>query len=209
MVAVHTHHAPPVLPARSLEDEDQRVYMTGLRWRDYEILLAIRGEKATPRMTYRRGVLELMSPSHFHERVKTTLARLLETWSMERGVRLYGYGSWTLKDSSLDRGLEPDECYVLGTPEKTERPDLAIEVVKTSGGMDKLELYEKLRVGEVWIWEEGQLTAHVLGDAGYEQTAASRLLPDVDLGLLASLAAEPDQVDAVLRLRDSLREVAP
>ncbi|MEG4506483.1 Uma2 family endonuclease [Microcoleus sp. F6_B4] len=34
-------------------------------------------------------------------------------------------------------------------------PDLAIEVVFTSGGIDKLQLYKRLGIPEVWFWEDG------------------------------------------------------
>ena len=80
------------------------------------------------RMTYLRGALELMSPSRLHEDVKTRLARLLELWALERDVPLYGYGSTTFRVEPRERGLEPDECYVVGQP-MAEVPELAIEVV--------------------------------------------------------------------------------
>jgi len=44
--------------------------------------------------------------------------------------------------------LEPDECYLVGDQDKSA-PDLAIEVIGTSGGIDKLEIYRRLDVGEV------------------------------------------------------------
>lgn len=58
------------------------------------------------------------------------------------GVALEGVGSWTLKDSDEERGAEPDECYLIGrAPESDDdRPDFAIEVVWTSGGIDRLEV---------------------------------------------------------------------
>ncbi len=50
------------------------------------------------------------------------------------------FGSWTLKDASLRRGAEPDECYVLGGTSKGV-PDLVLEVVWTSGAFHKVALY--------------------------------------------------------------------
>ena len=54
-------------------------------------------------------------------------------------------GSWTLKSKKHKRGAEPDECYIFGK-KKTNRPDLAIEVEWSSGGIDKLDVYRKLGV---------------------------------------------------------------
>lgn len=199
MVAAEQRTPDVRSPTPGPQDGEQRVYLSGLRWKDYEILLAIRGDNPRPRMTYREGVLELMSPGRFHETIKKNLARLLEMWAFQRRVRITGYGSWTLKDEAVDRGVEPDECYILGPdPERRDRPDLAIEVVYTSGGIDKLDVYDKLGVDEVWIWRDGALTAwrrRSEGD-GYDRVEASVLLPDCDLALLAELATR-DQNDAL------------
>jgi Uma2 family endonuclease len=129
---------------------DQRVLLHGVQWRDYEALLAMRGESSGVRIAYLEGVLELTSPSRDHERIKTKLARLVETYSDELGLGLEGYGSWTLKKEKEERGLEPDECYSIG--HAGEGPDLAIEVVWTAGGLDRLEIYRGLGVREVWVW---------------------------------------------------------
>ena len=93
-------------------DIDQRVYLGGTLWADYERLLAVRGESAVPRITYLAGEIELLSPSTRHEWLKKVLARLVETWSEEAEVPLNGYGSWTVKRADRERGLEPDECYM-------------------------------------------------------------------------------------------------
>jgi len=36
------------------------------------------------------------------------------------------------------------------------------EVVWTSGGIDKLEIYRRLGVGEVWRWKDSRIEIHVL-----------------------------------------------
>ena len=84
-----------------------------------------------------------------------------------RGIDLYGIRSWTIREKLEERGLEPDECYSLGTELPAERPDLAIEVVWTSGGIDKLDIYRKLGVPEVWIWHREKITVHALRGESY------------------------------------------
>jgi len=79
---------------------DHFVYLR-VGWDDYEKLLAMRGESSVPRITYLNGVVELMSPSSYHELDKKRFARLLEAWSEVAGVELEGYGSWTLTDDNL------------------------------------------------------------------------------------------------------------
>lgn len=76
---------------------DQRVFLHGVTWEQYEAVLAIRGESSGVRIAYLEGELELMSPSRDHESIKTCIARLVEAYAEERGLRLDGFGSWTLK----------------------------------------------------------------------------------------------------------------
>lgn len=84
-------------------------------------------------------------------------------------------------------------------------PDLAIEVVWTSGGIDKLEIYRRLGVGEVWIWKESRIEVHVLRQQQYQQEAGSALFPDLDMSLLASFLDRPTALQAVKAFRQALR----
>lgn len=183
---------------------DQRVFMRGLSYKDYELVLLARGEASVPRICYAKGVLELMSPSRDHETLKTLIARLLEAYAEERDLDLNGFGSWTLKNPEVERGAEPDECYTLGPP--GEVPELAIEFVWTHGGLDKLEIYAKLGVGEVWLWRKGRIEVHQLRGEVFEEIEQSALLPDLDLENLASFLTETNQTKAVRAYRASLRD---
>ncbi|HEU4535469.1 MAG TPA: Uma2 family endonuclease, partial [Polyangiaceae bacterium] len=177
-------------------DCDQRIILHGVPWAQYEALLAIRGEGAGVRMTYLEGALELMSPSINHEAIKTLVARLVEAYAEEAGLDLNGYGSWTLRKEQEQRGLEPDECYVVGTPQ-ADVPDLAIEIAYSRGGLDKLDVYRGLGVREVWLWREGLLAVHVLKAGAYERAAKSELMPALDLELLLSFADHRSQTASV------------
>lgn len=187
---------------------DQRITLSDITWTDLEVLLAIRGDRAGVRITYVNGVLELMSPSLDHEGIKTVIGRLLEIWALDTGIPLNGFGSWTLKNALMARALEPDECYSVGTLRPT-RPDLAIEVIWTSGGIDKLEVYRGLGVGEVWIWRAREIDVHVLAGERYERRDRSALFPDLDLAELASYIDAENQTDTVRRYRDALHRRSP
>jgi Uma2 family endonuclease len=196
------------------ESTDHFVYLRG-RWEDYERLLAMRGESSVPRITYLEGLIELMSPSQYHEIDKKRLARLLEAWAEEAGVDLEGYGSWTLKKKRAKRGAEADECYTVNRrASERDRPDIAIEVIWTSGGIDKLEVYRKLGVREVWYYERGSLKFFALrGERGredYVEIPRSTFLPHlpVDLLLAGMLDPSQSQTAAVRALRQALRSLA-
>ncbi|MBI5494887.1 MAG: Uma2 family endonuclease [Deltaproteobacteria bacterium] len=183
---------------------DQRMLLHGVTWRDYLVLRELLDGPGL-RMTYLNGVLEFMSPSRKHEGVKTRLARLLELYALELDIPLFGYGSTTFRHEAQERGLEPDECYVVGR-DMAEFPDIALEVAVTAGGLNRLEVYRPMGVKEVWFWFEGSITVYVLEDGGYRHCARSSLLPDLDLKELAQLADQEDQHAALKEYRRRLRE---
>jgi Uma2 family endonuclease len=184
---------------------DQRVMLGGMSWKDYEVLLALRGDRRGVRAYYLDGAIELMSPSSGHENLKTMLARLLEAWADEQGLEFNGYGSWTLKSVPNEVGAEPDECYVVGAISK-ELPDLAIEVNWTRGGLQKLDIYRGLGVREVWMLDRTlRVQVHALRPHGYELIEASELLPKLDLAWLAGFLSHESQSQAVRALRGAMR----
>jgi Uma2 family endonuclease len=158
-------------------------------------------------MAYLDGVLELMSPSHDHEYLKTLIARLVEAYAETLGLSLNGFGSETLRKKRRSAGGEPDECYVLGGEPKPF-PDVAIEVVWSSGGVDKLEIYRRLGVREVWFFVDGRFQLFALSGRAYHPIDRSRFLPDLDLDHLADVVrrAHPyRQTETVRAYRRSLR----
>jgi len=189
------------------EEGEQRVILYGVPWERYVAIRELLEENRGVRVTYLKGAMEIMSPSPAHEVAKTMVARLIEMWAVERGVDLRGFGSTTFRKQAKERGLEPDECYVLGDRALEDRPDIAIEVVITSGGLDKLAVYSGLRVPEVWFWQDGRFTLHRLVGESYERIDTSTLVPTLDLTLLASYVHREDQTRAVAEYRDALRSV--
>ena len=204
--------ARPLVDPPDPDSTDHFVYLHG-QWEDYERLLAMRGESAVPRISYLEGLIELMSPSQYRELDKKRLARLLEAWAEEAGVDLEGYGSWTLKKKRAKRGAEADECYTVNrrTVSDRDRPDIAIEVIWTSGGIDKLEVYRKLGVREVWHYERGTLRFFALrgerGRESYAEIPQSGFLPQLprELILAGMQDASQSQTAAVRALRQALR----
>lgn len=188
---------------------DQRIVLYGVPWDHYESQLAMRGDASVPRFAYDQGALELMSPSKDHERIKSCIGCLVMTYALERGIDLSPYGSWTLKSAPKGAGAEPDECYIVGQDQAREVPDLVIEVAWTAGGLDKLEIYRRLGIGEVWLWRDGRIGIHVLRRGSYGRVRRSTVLPDLDVELLASFLDHPTTVQAVQAFRRALRHSSP
>lgn len=184
---------------------EDAIVLLRMDWEDYERLLNARGDHSAPRIAFLDGQVEILSPSFDHERIKSFLGRLVETWCLVRGVDVVAVGAWTQKKEKEQAGVEPDECYIVG-PERKERPDLAIEVVWTSGGLRKLEIYRRIGVREVWTWRRGNLHVHVLRGQDYEEVSASEVLPGIDLQLLLDLLDRPTLTQAQRELMAALSE---
>lgn len=184
---------------------DPIVLLSDATWADYQRLLELRGERRSPRLAYLEGVLELRSPSKEHELLKSWIGRLVEVWCLEQGVEFAAYGSWTLESKQADRGVEPDECYVFGRVSAPERPDLAIEVVWTAGGLDKRDIYRKLGVPELWTWRRGGFTICVLRGDTYLEVPNSAVLPGINLEELAGFLDRPTTSQAIREYRAALQ----
>lgn len=204
---MHSHYS---LAEHATRDDrqagDQIVHLDGATWEDFERLLAIRGERSAPRFAYLEGVLELMTPSREHESLKSDIGCLVEVYCQVQSIEFRVVGSWTLKDEREELGAEPDECYIFGT-EDSDRPHLAIEVEWTSGRIDKLAIYRKLGVQEVWWWRRGRIQVYALREDLYEAIEGSELLPGIDVDLLTSFLDRPRTSQAIREYRAALEDL--
>ena len=189
-MAVATTSPEPDRPERG----EQRLILRGITYKDYVLIGDALGHRPGLHLTYLRGTLEIMRTSPLHEHLKKLISRLVEIHALVRGMRILGFGSATYRREDQERGLEPDECYCIGTTK--DFPDLAIEVV-VSRGMNKLDVYAGLGVFEVWVYEDGRFSIYQLGPGGYAPQPTSRFFADLDFAVLAEHVAMPDQDDAV------------
>ena len=173
-------------------------------WKEY-VLLRDLLDGPSPKMTYDRGALELMSPSREHALWKKNVARIVEHYAYLKRIDLRGYGSTTFKKEAAERGAEPDECYLIGK-RLAEYPEIAVEVVRTVPLLDKVNIYRSFGVAEVWVYRDGAFTIHVLDASGgrYERKTRSALLPDLDFALVAKYVAREDTPQAVREFEDEV-----
>ncbi len=177
------------------QDEDHVVSLREVSWADYQRLLAMRGEARSPRIAYLDGQAHLLKPCRSHGVLASRIGQLVEAYCLDHGLRFEAVGAWTLKEQPREAGVEPDECFIFGDMAK-DRPDLAIEVA-WKGALDKLSIYRRLGVREVWVWKRGTLAVHVLRRGRYVVEPKSLALPDLDIELLASCLDRPSAYDAI------------
>ena len=163
--------------------KEQRLVLPGYHsWQQFKAIEALMSEIPGVKISYFDRCIELMTIGETHENIKSVLAILLALYFFEMEINFIPVGSATREDETKGVSFEPDESYYIG--EKKEHPDLAIEVVITSGGKNKLERYKRFNITEVWFWETNQLSLYQLREDNYESISRSTLLPDLDLDLL-------------------------
>ena len=204
-----------LIDEQSLQDQDpeDRYITSGVSWQNYESLLDRLGDSAGVRVTYLDGVLEIVSPSRRHESGKTRIGTLLEIYFLETETAYFPLGSTTLRSATTQSGAEPDESYCIGVEKAL--PDLVIEVIATSGGLNKLAVYGRLGISEVWFWQDNRFSLFYLREQtplqfrqtdGYEAVSRSELLPDLDMALLTECILQPNPLTAAREFRNRLRQ---
>jgi len=187
------------------EDPEERQIVSGVSWEGYESLLDELGDSLRYRVTYLDGVIELVSPSRRHERNKSNIGSLVEIYCQEKRIPYFPLGSTTLRKEEKRGGTEPDESYCIG--EDKEFPDIAIEVVVSSGGLDKLEVYKRLGVREVWFFKKNKFEIYGLRNERYEKIDRSEVLQNLDMNVLAQYAVAPNPLEAALEFREKVKEM--
>ncbi|AVH63341.1 Uma2 family endonuclease [Nostoc sp. 'Peltigera membranacea cyanobiont' N6] len=185
--------------------QEKLVTVANVSWEEFKGIEAQLKDNRNVRLSYLSGILEIMSPiGEKHEYVKRTLGYLLEAYMKELGIRFYGRGGFTLEEPGYASGT-PDESYCIGSNKET--PDIVIEVIVTSGTINRKELFKPKKVSEVWFWKSDQIKIFRLNAVGeYEEVNRSGFLPNIDPALLLKYIAHPDQYDAVAEFVQAIRK---
>ena len=174
---------------------EQRLILPGYyTWEQFEAIESLMADSPGLRITYLDGWIEFMTLGEAHETISCILNFLLQLYFCEMGIEYIPVGSATRRNRARDVSFEPDESYYIGSIK--EHPDLAVEVTMTSGSTNKLAKYLRLRIPEVWFWENNRLSVYGLREDNYEQISRSELLPELDLELLVRCVLMPSRIEA-------------
>ena len=155
---------------------ERRVLLSNISWETYERLL-LELDNRPIRLTYDRGDLEIMTPTHRHEACKSLARRKIDAMTEVLNVPIKSGGSTTFQRPDLERANEPDECYWVQSEARMRGkleidllvdppPDLVLEAEVSRSILDRLDILASLGVGEVWRYDGERLSIHVLGNDG-------------------------------------------
>jgi Uma2 family endonuclease len=188
---------------------DQRLIHHGVSWDSFKLIQ--KGFEGSPgiRLFYYDETIEILMPGKDHEFFKKILALLIETFLVDREIEFEPTGSMDQEKEGA-AFVQADESYFIGT--SGALPNLSIEVIFSSGSVNKLKRYQALGIPEVWFWEDGLLTMHHLRSDRYERIYCSEIpeLAALDLDLLTRcvLIGETSRLEAVKALKQGLQNAA-
>lgn len=189
---------------------EDRVVLGGVSWEQYVAIDEERGaDNSHPRLYFFNDQIEIMTTSLRHEQLKERIANLVVEHFNEREIEMFPHGHATLQKLG-EAGAEPDASWCLDV--EKEKPDIVLEVALTSGGLDKLEIYRRFAVPEVWFWRNDRLEIWSLraDGSGYDGPArVSSLLPALELALLERCVALPTWREARRTFREGLAPKSP
>ena len=185
-----------------LERLDEPILIDDLSWREFKAVEQLLSRPGV-RLSFLDGVLEIRRmPGRKHETAKQRISTLVDLYLEYAGIDFTPTGSVTLESETGRVKREADLSYELGP--NREFPDLAVEVVVTSGGINKLEAYKRLQIPEVWFWENGALRMYSLGADGYAEVDRSFVLPDLDIVLLVRCINIENHLQAMREFKQTI-----
>jgi len=171
--------------------------MPQVSWDDYECVLGGLAERPHFRVSYDRGILEIMSPRPEHGAYEHLISDLVLIACQVLHLRLEKCGNTTWKRRLLARGVEPDGSYyiqnarnVVGNMkadvEALPPPDLAVEIDITNSSRKKFGIYAALAVPELWHYSGQTFQFYQLSKGKYTEVDVSPSIP----GLTGEMLAE-------------------
>ena len=168
----------------------QRVLLKDVSWQEFEAILSELGEHRAARVAYDNGILEIMTPLPEHERNQETISDLVKALLEELDIEFLPLGSTTFKNQLMSKGIEPDNCFYIQNEAAVRvkdrldltvdpPPDLALEIDVTS--RTHPNIYEALKVPELWRFEKGKLQINVLQEGKYVELTFSPTFPNFPL----------------------------
>jgi Uma2 family endonuclease len=178
-----------------------------ISWEEFEALLAEKGERSNPQLAYDRGTLEIVTPLPEHEGYKEIIGDLIKDLADELDIDYESFGSTTWKRQDRLAGAEPDNCFYIQNAgavrgkldidlSQDPPPDLVLEIDITSKSLNRLPIYARLGIPEVWRYHpaRGQgfasLKIYQRQGENFQETDNSLAFPNVPVKEIPGFIAQ-------------------
>lgn len=195
-------------------------------WKTYEKILDLRDrERPRAKLNFDRGRLEVMTKSIGHERYAAAFEHLVLCLADAFDLPLVDCRETTVRREDVDAGFEPDVWFYVGPNatrmasaasldfQKDPPPDLAIEIEISRSLTDRLPLYARLGVVEIWRFDGSELNiGRIDSNCRYVASEFSQFFPRIaakQIEELALLGGSLDTMTLLRRYREWVRKLAP
>lgn len=195
MVAIQLQQLE-ILPGRT-------VLLRDVTWVEFEMILAEVAATHSARLAYDSGWLEIIVPLPEHEYFKQSLSVDIEDIAevLHPNYESYGSTTWrqqSQRQQSQQAGLASDNCFYfqnealicgkLDINLAQDPPlDLALEIDITSKSLDRLPIYARLGVPEIWCYGAATLKVYQLQAGRYVESDRSLVFPMREIHQLPQL----------------------
>ncbi|HEY9832434.1 MAG TPA: Uma2 family endonuclease [Stenomitos sp.] len=187
---------------------DQRIIQSGRTWQQFKLIQEGFANSPGIKLFYYNGTIEILMPGREHEMFSAVIALLLGIFLVEKDIEFEPTGSMDQQKEG-EAFIQADQSYCIGASKPI--PDLSIEVIVSSGGINKLARYKALGVPEVWFWEDGMFSVYRLRAEGYQRISRSEIpeLTDFDFNLLTRcvLMAQTSRLEAAKAFRKGIQQM--
>lgn len=167
-----------------------QILLKDINWFMFETLVKELGNERASRISYSKGMLEIMTPLAVHEDNKTIIGNLVEIILEELEIEFRALGSTLFQHEAMNQAIEPDECFYIQQEAQIRGkqwidlaidppPDLAIEIDLTY--RTHFDNYEQLGIPELWRYNGEQLEISVLQNKQYICSNTSPQFPSLPI----------------------------
>jgi len=165
-----------------------KILLHNVSWDEFENILIEMGETRGSRIAYDQGTLEIVMPLQEHEYFKEIISLLVQDLADELEMDYECLGSTTWKRRDRLAGVEPDNCfYIQNEPLirgnlkinllQDPPPDLFLEIDYTSKSLNRMPIFSRLGIPEIWRYENGILQIYHLQSGEYIEAENSLAFP--------------------------------
>jgi Uma2 family endonuclease len=188
-----------------LSQRSHTVVLPNITWQTYQALRKELGETHAPHLAYDRGQVEITMPSDLHETINCLMKLIVTALAAEFKLKVKGFGSTSLEREDLEAGIQPDSCFYLQNSDRIKGrsfdiqhdppPDLAIEVDITSSSKQRLSIYQRLGVPEIWRYTLREIAIYQLNHGEYKKCDFSPTFPILSGQILQTFLLRSESLD--------------
>jgi tetratricopeptide (TPR) repeat protein len=173
-----------LIQEESEPEEGESKLLHNVSWEEFENILAAMSDNRSSRVAYDRGTLEIIMPTQTHEYYKEIISFLVQELADEMGKDCEPYGSTTWRRKAKEAGAEPDNSFYIQNEslvrgrvdidlDQDPPPDLVLEIDYTSKSLDRMPIYARLGVPELWRYDNNTLSIYQLQAGKYNEADTS------------------------------------